>query len=397
VAAITLVKGETAALDRTWMSMPDGSTRQVAVHVVHDLPHLVVESLFGIEDGLWGVLARGGFGAANLARTRSRGRRSRLVTDEPLDDLGARNWRGHLVAKAATNAVMNRWQEGPDTPDGVRARLRPGDEAEADYRQRIAGLLGRLDDATIALAISGTRNLSSAWARLPAGGMLRLQWPLPRGAVAGAAAGCGTPGGLSGTSTRTPIHGPTLRGAARRHAHVMNINMYVINAILILMVIRQVREHPLDLRSLAVPVLAVGCAAVLFLHSVPGGGNDIVLELSGVLVGAVMGAVGGLATRLRLGANGRPLGRAGWLAASMWVGGVGARLAFAVAASNGAGPAIARFSVAHHITGSAAWVAALIMMALADVLTRLVIIYLRGRRLAGPATTTVRTPAGIHA
>jgi len=38
----------------------------------------------------------------------------------------------------------------------------------------------RLDDATIALAISGTRDLSSAWARLPVGGMLRLQWPLPR-------------------------------------------------------------------------------------------------------------------------------------------------------------------------------------------------------------------------
>jgi hypothetical protein len=39
VADITLVKGETSALDRTWMSMPDGSTRQVAVHPVHDLPH----------------------------------------------------------------------------------------------------------------------------------------------------------------------------------------------------------------------------------------------------------------------------------------------------------------------------------------------------------------------
>ena len=60
---------------------------------------------------------------------------------------------------------------------------------------------------------------------------------------------------------------------------------------------------------------------------------------------------------------------------------MGARLAFAIAAGNGAGPAIARFSVAHHITGSAAWVAALVMMALADVLTRLVVIYLRGRRL----------------
>ena len=66
MAEITLVKGEICALYRTWMSMPDGSTRQVAVHVVHDLPHLVVESMFGIEDGLWGVLARGGFAPANL-------------------------------------------------------------------------------------------------------------------------------------------------------------------------------------------------------------------------------------------------------------------------------------------------------------------------------------------
>ena len=178
----------------------------------------------------------------------------------------------------------------------------------------------------------------------------------------------------------------------------MNINMYVINAVLILMVIRQIREHPLDLRSLAAPVLAVGCAAVLFLHSVPAGGNDIALELACVLAGAFMGAAGGLATHLRLGADGRPLGRAGALAASMWVGGVGARLAFAVAASNGAGPAIARFSIAHHITGSAAWVAALVMMALADVLTRLVVIYLRGHRLTpASAATEARIPAGVRA
>ena len=171
----------------------------------------------------------------------------------------------------------------------------------------------------------------------------------------------------------------------------MNINMYVINAVLILMVIRQIREHPLDLRSLAVPVLAVGCAAVLFLHSVPAGGNDIALELACVLAGAVMGAVGGLATRLRLGADGRPLGRAGALAASMWVGGVGARLAFAVAATYGAGPAIARFTIAHQITGSAAWVAALVMMALADVLTRLVD-YLPARPPAGGGLSRYRGP-----
>ena len=43
-----------------------------------------------------------------------------------------------------------------------------------------------------------------------------------------------------------------------------NVTMYLINASLILLVIRQIREHPLDARSLATPVLAVGCAAVLF-------------------------------------------------------------------------------------------------------------------------------------
>ena len=173
--------------------------------------------------------------------------------------------------------------------------------------------------------------------------------------------------------------------------------MYVINAILVLMVIHQIREHPLDLRSLAAPVLAVGAAAVLFLHSVPGGGNDILLEGACVAAGATMGALAGLATHLRRDGTGRALARAGWLAAGLWITAVGARMAFAIADSNGARPAIARFSVAHQITGEAAWVAALIMMALADVLTRLIVIYLRGRRLTAagtPVPTTVRTGAG---
>ena len=158
------------------------------------------------------------------------------------------------------------------------------------------------------------------------------------------------------------------------------MNIYLINALLILLVVRQIREHQLDLRALAVPVLAVAAAAVMFLHSVPGGGSDIALDLVCVSAGAAMGAIGGLATRLRLGADGRPLGRAGVLAASMWIAGVGARMVFYFAATHGAGPAIAAFSIAHHITGSAAWTAALVMMALADVLTRLVVVHLRGRQ-----------------
>ena len=199
-------------------------------------------------------------------------------------------------------------------------------------------------------------------------------------------------------STRTPACGLTRRTGVRAHAEGMsNITTYLVSASLILLVIRQIREHPLDARSLAVPVLAVGAAAVMFLHTIPAGGSDLALEAAAVAAGAAMGAIGGLATRLRLGADGRPLGRAGILAAGMWIGGVGARLAFAVAATNGAGPAIARFSVAHHITGSSAWVAALVMMALADVLTRLAVIYLRGRRLAAaPAPAAARVLAGVR-
>ena len=164
--------------------------------------------------------------------------------------------------------------------------------------------------------------------------------------------------------------------------------MYLINAL----VVRQIREHQLDLRALAVPVLAVGAAAAIFLHAVPGGGSDIALDLLCLVGGGAMAAIGGLATRLRVGADGRPLGRAGVLAAGMWIAGVGARMAFYFAATHGAGPAIAAFSIAHHITGSAAWTAALVMMALADVLTRLVVIFLRGHRLT-VKTVPVITPA----
>jgi hypothetical protein len=150
--------------------------------------------------------------------------------------------------------------------------------------------------------------------------------------------------------------------------------------------------------ALAVPVLAVAAAAVLFLHAVPVGGNDIVFDLLCVSAGAAMGAIGGLATRLRVGADGRQLGRAGVLAAGMWIAGVGARMVFYFAATRGVGPAIAAFSVAHHITGPAAWTAALVMMALADVLTRLAFVYLRGRRLtARPATVAASVLAGSGA
>ena len=171
---------------------------------------------------------------------------------------------------------------------------------------------------------------------------------------------------------------------------------YIVNALLVLLVVRQILWHRMDLRGLAGPVLAVGAAAAFFLHSVPTGGNDLWLEAACVAAGAVMGCLAGLFTHLRRDRDGLVLGRAGWVSASLWVTGLGARMAFVFAAANGLGPAIGRFSAAHDITSSKAWVAALVMMALADVLTRLAVLFVRSRRLAAaPADTPADTPAAV--
>jgi hypothetical protein len=170
VADVAIVKGETPAQDVTWLSFPDGTARREAVHVIHDLPHLVVESVFGLDQGLWGTMAAGGFEPARRAVSRRSGR-IRLVTDAPFDDLAARNWPAHRSAKAAVNAVVNRWGDGPDTPAGIRARLRASGPEPADLAER-------LTDEQLRVAAAGVRRLYRDWSALPAGGTLRATWPL---------------------------------------------------------------------------------------------------------------------------------------------------------------------------------------------------------------------------
>jgi hypothetical protein len=182
VADVAIVKGETPASDRTWLSFPDGTARRAVVHVSHDLPHLVVESVFDLDDGIWGTLAAGGGRPATRAVAR-RNTRIRLVTtvldaktvlddkEGPADEIALRSWPAHRVAKAAVNAVLNRWGDGPNTPAGVRARLRAfGPEA--------AELAGRLDDEAIRVAGVGVQRLYREWAAMPVGGTLRATWPL---------------------------------------------------------------------------------------------------------------------------------------------------------------------------------------------------------------------------
>jgi hypothetical protein len=164
--------------DRAWLTV-DGVTRRGAVHVIHDLPHLVVESLFGITDGLWAELAAGDHaeaGQAAAARDPGRHKQGRIVSGAAAG-VPATEWltTGHRRAKTITNCVANRWGDGPDTPAGVRDRV---------ARAALQDLLAHVDDETIAAAIQGIRDLNRRWMELPPGETLKLSWPLGRDSLA---------------------------------------------------------------------------------------------------------------------------------------------------------------------------------------------------------------------
>jgi hypothetical protein len=175
VADVAIVKGETPEGDRIWLSFPDGTARRAPVRVIQDLPHLVVESVFGLGGGRWGTLAAGHIEPENVpvrpAVTRGNGR-IRLVTGTGhAASTAAAAPPVHPLATAAVSAVLNRWRDGPDTPDGVRARLRRAGPGPAR-------LAAELTDEQVKLAGAGVRRLYRDWAALPAGGTLRATWPL---------------------------------------------------------------------------------------------------------------------------------------------------------------------------------------------------------------------------
>jgi hypothetical protein len=184
----------------------------------------------------------------------------------------------------------------------------------------------------------------------------------------------------------------------------MSATDYLINSILVLLVVRQIWGTRLTPQALLLPVAVVAGAIVYYRPSVPTAGNDVALDVTLGAAGLALGALCALATHLRRGSDGRPVAKAGAVAAALWVAGIGARMAFAFAATHGAGPALLRFSAAHQITGTDAWVAALFAMALAEVTARLAVLWLRGSRLPAVESHAVgsqspaspaRVPAGV--
>jgi len=156
----------------------------------------------------------------------------------------------------------------------------------------------------------------------------------------------------------------------------MTIWDYLLNIALIGLVVLQMRGRRLDRRGLVLPLVLVGWAASHYLHGIPTVGNDLVMVLGGALIGATLGAVSGVLTRVTRGADGVWLARATIGAAALWVLGVGSRLGFSLYAQHGGEHAIGQFSMTHHLT-AAAWVTALVLMSLSEVICRTLVLWTR--------------------
>jgi hypothetical protein len=142
----------------------------------------------------------------------------------------------------------------------------------------------------------------------------------------------------------------------------MSTTDYIVNGLLIALVIRQILGKKLTAFGLIWPVGVVVWAGYSYLHPQ---------------------------------ANGSFLAKAGFVAAALWIVGVGSRLAFELYATHGGGASIAHFSATHSITSAEAWTSALILMAFAEVLSRTGVLAWRARSSlvrTRPLPVAVETP-----
>ncbi|MFF7196270.1 hypothetical protein ACIOC1_23505 [Streptomyces sp. NPDC088197] len=169
----------------------------------------------------------------------------------------------------------------------------------------------------------------------------------------------------------------------------MTSTEWITDIALLLVVFRQLREGRLDLKTFLIPLGIVAFVANSYLDTIPTAGNDLVLIGVLMSVGAALGVAGGIYTRVRT-VGEHVLIKAGAVSAILWVVGMGARMGFQLWTEHAGGAhQVAQFSVAHHITSDQAWVAAFVLMALTEVVTRLATIFIRSRMQMTPRTVPV--------
>ena len=163
----------------------------------------------------------------------------------------------------------------------------------------------------------------------------------------------------------------------------MTTTDYLIDSALVLLVLFQIKERELTIRSLIRPLVILSIAVFTYLHGIPTAGNDLILVAVFALMGALIGVASGQTLIMRNGPSGKVLARAGWASAVFWVLGMGSRFAFLIWATHGGAATIASFSATHSITSQDAWTVALLAMAVFEVCGRTLIAATRRYQLQG--------------
>jgi hypothetical protein len=144
---------------------------------------------------------------------------------------------------------------------------------------------------------------------------------------------------------------------------------FVFPALLVLSVLRQVRGRQLTWFQLCWPIALVLWAATEYLRGFPATAADVGLVGGCAAAGAALGTFAGLYTRVHRRPDGTLMAYATAATVVLWTLGTIGRLVFGLYAEHGGGAAIAAFDAAHGLTFGA-WSAALILMALTEVLGR---------------------------
>jgi len=172
----------------------------------------------------------------------------------------------------------------------------------------------------------------------------------------------------------------------------MSFSDYLFDTVLVLLVVRQIRESRFTTRMVVLPLAIIAAVVKSYLHTIPTSGNDLVVIAGLTAIGIVFGTISALTTRVRTDGGRYALIKAGWVSAGVWVLSMGGRFGFAIWATHGGGPSLYRFSLAHHLSIDV-WTAAIVLMALGEVLARTGLMVVRTQRALATQPTSGGDPA----
>jgi hypothetical protein len=152
----------------------------------------------------------------------------------------------------------------------------------------------------------------------------------------------------------------------------MTTSQYVLNlGLLALILAANLGTRVMSVRRLALPVIVVVLAAIVYLRGLPTTGNSTYLELAGAVAGVLLGVAAAMLVRVRRQAD-RVLATAGGAFAGLWIAVIGGRILFAYAASHWLSRTIGTFSLRHELAPGA-WTAGFVLMALTMIVARVAV------------------------